>query len=146
MDPQKIILIFLDCFRVPSMRIVCAKPASAKVPWDPQKRDLQCHCQKRTTTTCEYFQFNRLTLIETSIFIWLDFYSNPLPFPSMGKKLIQKGILARTSKNCHEKLLLLFHVITYPQCLNITEKVSFIITSKASYIYNLSGQKFIKNG
>ena len=31
------------------------------------------------------------------------------------------------------------------QCLKITEKVSFIIASEASYVYILSGQKFIKN-
>ena len=30
------------------------------------------------------------------------------------------------------------------RCLKITEKVSFNIASKASYIYILSGQKFIK--
>ena len=30
------------------------------------------------------------------------------------------------------------------QCLKITEKVSFNITSEASYIYILSDQKFIK--
>ena len=31
------------------------------------------------------------------------------------------------------------------RCLKITEKVSFNIASKASYVYILSGQKFIKN-
>ena len=30
------------------------------------------------------------------------------------------------------------------QCLKITEKVSFNITSEASYVYILSGQKLIK--
>ena len=30
-----------------------------------------------------------------------------------------------------------------PQCLKITEKVSFNIASEASYVYILSGQKFI---
>ena len=30
-------------------------------------------------------------------------------------------------------------------CLKITEKVSFNIASEASYVYILSGQKFIKN-
>ena len=33
----------------------------------------------------------------------------------------------------------------YAQCLKIIEKVAFNITSKASYVYILSGQKFIKN-
>ena len=33
----------------------------------------------------------------------------------------------------------------YARCLKITEKVSFNIASEASYIYKLSGQKFIKN-
>ena len=32
-----------------------------------------------------------------------------------------------------------------PQCLKITEKVSFYIASEASYAYILSGQKLIKN-
>ena len=32
-----------------------------------------------------------------------------------------------------------------PRCWKITEKVSFNIASEASYIYNLSGQKLIKN-
>ena len=30
--------------------------------------------------------------------------------------------------------------------MKITEKVSFNIASEASYVYNKSGQKFIKNG
>ena len=34
---------------------------------------------------------------------------------------------------------------TYTQCLKITEKVAFKIASDASYLYILSGQKFIKN-
>ena len=32
-----------------------------------------------------------------------------------------------------------------PRCLKITEIVSFNIASEASYVYILSGQKFIKN-
>ena len=32
-----------------------------------------------------------------------------------------------------------------PRCLKIAEKVSFYIVSEASYVYILSGQKFIKN-
>ena len=32
-----------------------------------------------------------------------------------------------------------------PQCFKITEKVSFNIASEASYVYILSGQKFIKS-
>ena len=31
------------------------------------------------------------------------------------------------------------------QCLKIAQKVSFNIASEASYVYILSGQKFIKN-
>ena len=31
------------------------------------------------------------------------------------------------------------------QCLKITEKVAFNIASEASYVYILSGQKFMKN-
>ena len=33
-----------------------------------------------------------------------------------------------------------------PQCLKVTEKVSFNIVSEASYVYILSGQKLIENG
>ena len=36
-------------------------------------------------------------------------------------------------------------VFTLPQCLKITEKVSFNIASEASYVYILSGQRFMKN-
>ena len=34
---------------------------------------------------------------------------------------------------------------TKTQCLKITKKVAFIIASEASFVYILSGQKFIKN-
>ena len=34
---------------------------------------------------------------------------------------------------------------TFPQCLKITKKVAFNIASEASYVYILSGQKFIKD-
>ena len=33
---------------------------------------------------------------------------------------------------------------TFPQCLKIAKKVAFNIASEASYVYILSGQKFIK--
>ena len=33
----------------------------------------------------------------------------------------------------------------HTQCLKITENVSFNIASEASYVYILSGQKFIEN-
>ena len=33
----------------------------------------------------------------------------------------------------------------HPQCLKIAQKVAFNIASEASYVYILSGQKFIKN-
>ena len=49
-------------------------------------------------------------------------------------------------------LLLLHHVAIRiailqgdSRCLKITEKVTFNIASEASYVYSLSGQKFIKN-
>ena len=32
-----------------------------------------------------------------------------------------------------------------PQCLKIAQKVAFNIASEASYVYILSGQKFVKN-
>ena len=38
-----------------------------------------------------------------------------------------------------------FDLSTISLCFKITEKVSFNIASEASYVYNLSGQKFIKN-
>ena len=36
-------------------------------------------------------------------------------------------------------------IMRITQCLEIIEKVSFNIASEASYVYLLSGQKFIKN-
>ena len=36
-------------------------------------------------------------------------------------------------------------ISTLSQCLKIDQKVAFNIASKASYVYNLSGQKLIKN-
>ena len=36
-------------------------------------------------------------------------------------------------------------LLTYPQCLKIAQKVAFHIASEASYVYILSGEKFIKN-
>ena len=39
----------------------------------------------------------------------------------------------------------LFQMKHFSQCLKITEKVGFNITSEASYVYILSGQKLIKN-
>ena len=39
----------------------------------------------------------------------------------------------------------LLELSTYSRCLKITEKVSFNIASEASYVYILSGQKFLKN-
>ena len=44
--------------------------------------------------------------------------------------------------NFFKKLMLLLS--SSPQCLKITEKVAFNIASEASYVYILSGQKFIK--
>ena len=35
--------------------------------------------------------------------------------------------------------------LSVARCLKITEKVSFNIASEASYVHNLSGQKFMKN-
>ena len=40
---------------------------------------------------------------------------------------------------------ILLNVFTLARCLKITEKVSFSIASEASYVYILSGRKFIKN-
>ena len=39
----------------------------------------------------------------------------------------------------------LFNFTVWSQCLKITGKVAFKIASEASYVYILSGQKFIKN-
>ena len=52
------------------------------------------------------------------------------------------GALAAFGKPVNAKLIK-FHVRT--QCLKITEKVAFDIASEASYVYILSGHKFIKN-
>ena len=42
-------------------------------------------------------------------------------------------------------MTLVFDKTITSRCLKISEKVSFNITSEASYIYMLSGQKLIKN-
>ena len=42
-------------------------------------------------------------------------------------------------------LAVVFNVSIVSRCLKITEKVSFNIVSEASYVYILSGKKFIKN-
>ena len=60
--------------------------------------------------------------------------------------MIYARILLRVSSNF---LLLLWNVTTRiptkSQCVKIAKKVAFNIASEASYIYILSGQKFIKN-
>ena len=38
----------------------------------------------------------------------------------------------------------MFLTLTMARCLKITEKVAFNMASEASYVYNLSGQKFVK--
>ena len=43
------------------------------------------------------------------------------------------------------KQLLVLYMKNKSRCLKITEKVSFNIASEASYVYILSGHKFIKN-
>ena len=54
------------------------------------------------------------------------------------------GVVARdVAEYCTEKMVVQIGVST--QCLKITEKVSFNIASEASYVYILSGQKYIKN-
>ena len=46
-------------------------------------------------------------------------------------------------KNSETRRVTLFARIF--QCLKLTEKVAFNIASEASYVYMLSGQKFIEN-
>ena len=46
---------------------------------------------------------------------------------------------------CKHREAVFFQVII-TQCLKIAQKVAFNIASEASYVYILSGQKFIKNG
>ena len=58
--------------------------------------------------------------------------------PSFHSSLHHLGSL-RSRKKSH------FTCITSAQCLKIIEKASFNIASEASYVYILSGQKFIKN-
>ena len=43
----------------------------------------------------------------------------------------------------YEKLLI--HIAKSTHCLKIAQKFAFNIASEASYVYMLSGQKFIKN-
>ena len=50
-----------------------------------------------------------------------------------------------SSKDTQVTIINYLIMITLSQCLKITEKVSFNIASKASYVYILNGQKLIKN-
>ena len=54
---------------------------------------------------------------------------------------MKQQCLKNQKKNSFQKTK---KIIIIPRCLKITEKVSFNIASEASYIYILSGQKFIK--
>ena len=57
-------------------------------------------------------------------------------------EILQKeSILAKVGSNKLDWYL----IMTKSRCLKITEKVSFNITREASYVYILSGQKFIKS-
>ena len=63
--------------------------------------------------------------------------------PNRSKKLKETWMDTCCSKWAYLKILLQKWVCA--RCLKITEKVSFNIVSEASYVYILSGQKFIQN-
>ena len=49
------------------------------------------------------------------------------------------------SRNIQVETMLSIKNYSGPQCLKIAKKVAFNIASEASYVYILSGQKFIRN-
>ena len=69
----------------------------------------------------------------------------------LGKKMqkkyierVQWKIICRKTRRSFRQLTQHFRSYT-PQCMKITEKVSFNVASEASYVYILTGQKLIKN-
>ena len=72
----------------------------------------------------------------------VPFLSGFIYEPSSAKALLENLQLPnRVSRHILNSLV----NTEYSECLNITEKVAFNIASEASYVYILSGQKFIKN-
>ena len=73
-----------------------------------------------------------------------------IPFKASGHYSVLTFLLSSTQftrlKRCSENFYSFLELLDLTQfwCLKITEKVSFKITSEASYVYILSGQKFIK--
>ena len=59
--------------------------------------------------------------------VFLDLLISPIDFQKRGFIVVYSATLKQLSK--------------VARCLKITEKVSFNITSEASYVYILSGQK-----
>ena len=74
-----------------------------------------------------------------------------IPFKASGHYSVLTFLLSSTQftrlKRCSENFYSFLELLDLTQfwCLKITEKVSFKITSEASYVYILSGQKFIEN-
>ena len=87
--------------------------------------------QNETMTQCKTQKKNNLVV---STFGWKCLGHNVEVFLAK----VQQDDCGGWAEPTHFDLLL-------SQCLKITEKVAFSITSEVSYIYILSGQKLIKN-
>ena len=61
----------------------------------------------------------------------------------MGEITLSRLSISTSKENKLGQFISIFR--TFSQCLKIAQKVAFKIASEASYVYNLSGQKFIKN-
>ena len=66
---------------------------------------------------------------------WCQRFESSKSIGSQGSDFIVAQVTAKKIKINYDLTL----------CLKITEKVAFNIASEASYVYILSGQKFIKN-
>ena len=90
----------------------------------------------RQTTTDTSLQIDRLHACESYTFVVAISGPKGMGPPSPPFSKSTKFSPGAPPKNLQVSLIM---------CLKITEKVSFKIASEASYVYILSGQKFIKN-
>ena len=85
-------------------------------------------------------QIHEPLIIVTNFFETLNYAANFYIYCAVHKEIRQSFV-----DLCRAFIKLCYHQWLIPQCLKITEKVSFDIASEASYVYVLSGQKFIRN-
>ena len=123
------------------------KKANETMKW-PVNQNLRP--QKRFDLTLPVYSTKHKVSVSRSISqgkdFFIDFLESFLIDDSVGTLLL-KGSVEGTYFSCNElkwgSTVEQIQNLWPAQCLKITEKVSFNIASEASYIYSLSGQKFI---